>query len=61
MHEAPIVSVLIVGLSYGARNRDGEVTFEEKLSYNYSYFQMGNLGALVTLVTVTTIKIWLKK
>ena len=37
--------------------RDGEVTFVKELSYNYSYFQVRNLGTLVTLVTVTTIKI----
>ena len=41
--------------------RDGEVTFEKELSYNYSYFLMRNLGTLVTLVTVTTIKTCLKK
>ena len=36
--------------------RDGEVTFEKELSYNYSYFQVRTLGTLVTSVTVTTIK-----
>ena len=41
--------------------RDGEVTFEKELSYSSSYFQMRNLGTLVTSVTVTTIQIWLKK
>ena len=35
---------------------DGEVTFEQELSYNNSYFQVRNLGTLVTSVTVTTIK-----
>ena len=25
------------------RGRDGEVTFEKELSYNYSYFRMRNL------------------
>ena len=40
--------------------RDGEVTFEKELGS--SYFQMRNLGTLVTSVTVTTsIKIWPKK
>ena len=39
--------------------RDGEVTFEEELCS--SYFQMRNLGPLVTSVTVTAINIWLKK
>ena len=33
--------------------RDGEVTFQKELSYNYSYFKMRNLGTLVTSVTVT--------
>ena len=42
-------------------SRDGEVTFEMELSSSSSYFQMRNLGTLVTSVTVTTIKIWLKK
>ena len=36
--------------------RDGEVTFENELSYNCSYFQVRNLETLVTSVTVTTIK-----
>ena len=40
---------------------DGKVTFKKELSYNYSYFLRGNLGTLVTSVTVTTIKSWLKK
>ena len=40
---------------------DGEVTFEKKLSSSSSYFQMRNLGTLVTSVTVVAIKIWLKK
>ena len=43
------------------KHRDGEVTFEKELSYSSSYFQMRNSGTLVTLVTVTAIKIWLKK
>ena len=38
------------------RARDGEVTFEKELSSSSSYFQMRNLGTLVTSVTVTTIK-----
>ena len=28
--------------------RDGEVTFEKELSFSSSYFQMRNLGTLVT-------------
>ena len=36
--------------------RDGKVTFEKELSYNYSCFQVRNSGTLVTSVTVTTIK-----
>ena len=43
------------------KHRDGEVTFEKELSYSSSYFQMRNLGTLVTSVTVTTIQIWFKK
>ena len=35
-------------------DRDGEVTFEKELSSSSSYFQMRNLGTLVTSVTVTT-------
>ena len=27
--------------------RDGEVIFEKELSYNYSYFELRNLGTLV--------------
>ena len=34
--------------------RDGEVTFEMELSYNYSYFQVMNLGTLVTLVVISS-------
>ena len=34
--------------------RDWEVTFEKELSYNYSYFQMRNLGTSVTSVTFST-------
>ena len=49
-----------LGIIWGL-SRDGEVTFEEELSYNYSYFQVRNLGTLVTSVTVPTIKICLKK
>ena len=30
-----------------ASYRDGEVTFEKEISYNYSYFQMRNLGTLI--------------
>ena len=41
--------------------REGEVTSKKELSYNYSYFLKRNLGTLVTLVTVTTIKTCLKK
>ena len=40
---------------------DGEVTFEKKLCYNSSYFRERNSGTIVTSVTVTTVKIWLKK
>ena len=40
----------------GGPPRNGEVTLEKELSYNYSYFQVRNLGTLVTSVTVTTIK-----
>ena len=36
-------------------DRDGEVTFEKELSYSSSYFQVRNLGTLVTSVTVTTV------
>ena len=32
-----------------------------ELSYNYRYFELRNLGTLVTSVTVTVIKIWHKK
>ena len=38
-----------------------EVTFKKELSYNYSYFQVRNLGTLITSVTVTTIKGELKR
>ena len=41
--------------------RDGKVTFEEELSSSSSYFQVRNLGALVTSVIVTTVKTCLKK
>ena len=41
--------------------RDGEVTFEKELSYNYSYFEPRNLGTVVTSVTFTIIRIWFKK
>ena len=40
--------------------KDGEVTFEKELRYNYSYFKVRYLGTLVTSVTVTTINRWLK-
>ena len=49
-----------LGIIWGL-SRDGEVTFEEELSYNYSYFQVRNLGTLVTSVTVITVRIWLNK
>ena len=42
------------------RSRDGEVTFEKELSYNYSYFEPRNLGTVVTSVTFTIKRIWLK-
>ena len=41
--------------------RDGEVIFEKELGSSSSYFQMRNVGILVTSVTVTILKIWLKK
>ena len=41
--------------------RVGEVTIEKELSSSSSHFEMRNLGALVTSVTITTIKMWLKK
>ena len=38
-------------------HRDGEVTFAKELRSSSSYFQMRNLGTLVTSVTVTAINI----
>ena len=50
-----------VASGYYLLSKDGEVIFEEELSYSYSYFQVRNLGTFVTSVTVPTIKICLKK
>ena len=54
-HVMMFVEYVVAENCRNALLRDGEVTFEKELSYSSSYFQVRNLGTLVTSVTVTTV------
>ena len=48
-------------VSFSRTIRDGKLLFERELSYSSRYLLAWKFRTIVTLVTFTTIKIWIKK